>query len=498
MDEYPASDKMFDDMDKNIPSHLLRFLNNIIYKDKEQSDNNNKNYSKKISSIAHAIMSSARPKSFISPLQLAVGATFYRKFGSKKIIDICYNLGFSCSYSEVKLYEICAAGQPGRTLSNPFLQIVSDNSDFNVCTVDGRGTFHNLGSIEIIFPASSLQDREPILRCQRTEIPKESELVEKNRIDILLYTKPAGSGLKLIKVESFKEDPSFKINLVDRLNILWMYFKYVKENEFLGWNGFMSMMAGCRKDYQVSLVNLLPFINASPSNYSTLYTALENAAKIVVKDGMKTLIVTFDQPLYIKARDIVEATLFDQVLVVVRLGGFHLLMSFMGCIGQIMAGSGIKEILSLIYAEGSVDKILNGHSYARSVRAHIILQQVLSIIIMDELKKENEEFQKLLENEDDLTEDMSIDNIHLNNSFEKINEIFENKLNKLEERGNTCKLWVQYFRLVSLLKKFLAAERMGDWKLHLECIRNMIPFFMQLDTLIILNLQGCTYRIWSS
>lgn len=81
MDEYPASDKMFDDMDKNIPSYLLRFLNNIIYKDKEQSDNNNKNYSKKISSISHAIMLSARPKSFISPLQLAVGATFYRKFG---------------------------------------------------------------------------------------------------------------------------------------------------------------------------------------------------------------------------------------------------------------------------------------------------------------------------------------------------------------------------------------------------------------------------------
>lgn len=26
---------------------------------------------------------------------------------------------------------------------------------------------------------------------------------------------------------------------------------------------------------------------------------------------------------------------------------------------------------------------------------------------------------------------------------------------------------IGYFRLVSLLKKFLAAERMGDWKLHI-------------------------------
>jgi hypothetical protein len=31
--------------------------------------------------------------------------------------------------------------------------------------------------------------------------------------------------------------------------------------------------------------------------------------------------------------------------VVVRLGGFHPLMSFMGCIGAIMAGSGLKALL---------------------------------------------------------------------------------------------------------------------------------------------------------
>lgn len=51
----------------------------------------------------HAIMSEARPKSFLSPLQIATGATFYRISGSKKMIEIGSSLGFSCSYSEVKL-----------------------------------------------------------------------------------------------------------------------------------------------------------------------------------------------------------------------------------------------------------------------------------------------------------------------------------------------------------------------------------------------------------
>lgn len=134
-------------------------------------------------------MSAARPKSFLSPLQLATGVTFYRKFGSRKIIELCYQLGFSCSYSEVLLYEISAACQAERILENPFMQIVSDNSDFNTCTTDGRGTFHNLGSIEIITPNSSLKEMKPIKRLHHSEIPKKSELVEKNKIDLLLYTK---------------------------------------------------------------------------------------------------------------------------------------------------------------------------------------------------------------------------------------------------------------------------------------------------------------------
>lgn len=45
--------------------------------------------------------------------------------------------------------------------------------------------------------------------------------------------------------------------------------------------------------------------------------------------------VTFDQPLYVKARDIVSAKGADSDFrnVIVRLGGFHLLMSFLGSIG---------------------------------------------------------------------------------------------------------------------------------------------------------------------
>lgn len=44
--------------------------------------------------------------------------------------------------------------------------------------------------------------------------------------------------------------------------------------------------------------------------------------------------------------------------VVVRLGGFHTEMSFLGSIGHLMKGSGIENILELIYASNTVSHII--------------------------------------------------------------------------------------------------------------------------------------------
>lgn len=31
--------------------------------------------------------------------------------------------------------------------------------------------------------------------------------------------------------------------------------------------------------------------------------------------------------------------------------------------------------------------------------------------------------------------------------------------------------------MVSIAKEFLRAERMGDWKAHLNCVKEMLPYF---------------------
>lgn len=154
-------------------------------------------------------------------------------------------------------------------------------------------------------------------------------------------------------------------------------------------------------------------------------------------------------------------------------------MSYMGSIGYIMAGSGIKEALSTIYAENTIDHIMSGRAYARAVRAHILLQLALSRLIFNDLLQNNSEFQTLITDETNanIFEMFNYTEITENIGLHRLNEIFDNKLHDLENKNETSRLWTSYFRMVSVLKDFIAAERMGDWTLHLHTIERMIPYF---------------------
>lgn len=62
-------------------------------------------------------------------------------------------------------------------------------------------------------------------------------------------------------------------------------------------------------------------------------------------------IVTFDQPLYWKAAEILIGAPQSSHLkgIVLMLGCFHTLMNVMGAIGTLMQGTGLKNILETVY-----------------------------------------------------------------------------------------------------------------------------------------------------
>ena len=163
--------------------------------------------------------------------------------------------------------------------------------------------------------------------------------------------------------------------------------------------------------------------------------------------------------------------------VVIRLGGFHLLLSFMGSIGAIMAGSGLEEMWETVYAKNSVVHMMNGRAYARGIRAHFISQSALATLLLesaavDESLKEDVEtrFVSLLDNT------ATLEDLEHSHALHDIDNLLSTRLTEVCSSGRTEKLWVQYFKLVAIIRLFIRAERCGDWQLHLYSVWLVIPY----------------------
>jgi hypothetical protein len=83
-------------------------------------------------------------------------------------------------------------------------------------------------------------------------------------------------------------------------------------------------------DFYGSKIIFLSFIRTPPTDYDTVFMSPFETSESSKGHFQKTCFVTFDQLLFFKARDIVEGGQHSELsCVVVRLGEFHLLISFM-------------------------------------------------------------------------------------------------------------------------------------------------------------------------
>lgn len=273
--------------------------------------------------------------------------------------------------------------------------------------------------------------------------------------------------LGIIPLKTFQKRASLESVVVRQINVpeemvypqpfdvLWFVAKklYISLPE---WKGYMTTITTGDFSEKTRVITL-PFINAPPTNYDTVYTALQYASEmfqLTQKDDdsyQLKVIITFDQPLYGKAREIIAAAPLDSQITncIVRLGGFNLLMSFLGSIGYFMAGSGLKELLCTTHAPLSVDKMLQGHAFARAVRGHLLATTALANIILDKIQLTEDEKSTIMDILSCfLDEPPALNALNENLVIKRLAEKFGDKLEQLKNNGPTAQLWIQYFNMV--------------------------------------------------
>ncbi len=470
---YPACDELgSDEAIKFLPETLRVFLEKVIAR---------KGVRTKVSSIGQAIMQAARPRVLLAPLQVGLGVQLHHHFASRFLIDSLHSHGFCCSYKEVKHFEQNAAQSHGTDIpsfTSQFVQYVADNVDHNIRTLDGNDTFHGMGMIATITPGT--KESNPIPRVNVT--PRDISSIGHVPIH---YYRGESLGMNAVtygKLHDMKaSDPTAHLDILWKTSIMFGVPKPA-------WSGMMQLLH-CGKHPGKSSVMFLPMINMNPSDVTCVYSTLKFIQEHAHRHDV-TPIVTFDQPLWWKALMI---TVTDSALddIVLRLGGFHTEMSFLGCIGHLMAASGLQELLELIYAPNAVVHMLTGKAIALAVRGHLIVNAALNALVLAKT------FNVPLPGDEDNTTDnvtqtteldeaaalydklvqgsITADQVCQEEVMTRINDSLQREADSLKS-SRTATLWFQYMDMVSILRKYIRAERTGNWELHLQAVSKMLPY----------------------
>ena len=254
------------------------------------------------------------------------------------------------------------------------------------------------------------------------------------------------------------------------VDLLWSS-SYLFKKMCPSWSGYMSSTTK-GKALPKSHISMLPIIDLHATDPTALYSLLLFLSEQCTKLKIKIPCVTFDQQLYIKAYEIVSS---KEMNVFVRLGGFHQLMSFLGSIGNLMEGTGLKSALETVYAPLTVGHMFTGKAYSRAVRGHLLcasaVQSLVLKIFWSILSPDDQlELQKYYESDDPSkfeSEELAI----------KLNTWMETKHDELSKSSRTAALWLNYIKYICIVQEFIRAERTNDWNLHILATKSMLNLF---------------------
>ncbi|KAL8620245.1 hypothetical protein ACOMHN_061436 [Nucella lapillus] len=157
--------------------------------------------------------------------------------------------------------------------------------------------------------------------------------------------------------------------------------KMFQDQDVPGWAGFISLIG--EKPERKTTIGYYPVINHPITDYKTVQECLKQAEEATPEVGQNYVVTTFDLGACMKAFPLVwnQPLRYQQHIILV--GTFHTICAYLKVIGKKMEGSGLSDIMQEagLITSGSVNGVMSGKSYDRSMHCHKVILECLERLI---------------------------------------------------------------------------------------------------------------------
>ncbi len=503
-----------------IPETLFVFVHSLLSDGAEEGiddvtdecDQGDSTTSVKVLSICQDIVYAVSKGKTLTPKHVGLGMAVHQATRSKALVKLLHNAGHCIPYDQVRRVDTTLAERelenystngnvpvPSNLTPRQFVHFAADNIDIIEETLDGKGTFHATQMVAYQHPSETNKPEGDI-----KSLPIGDDKCLKVPHDFQELCDPPHSATRpnptyaaeQVKQEWFDADTYSEVrNEADAKDLAWALCRqHNPGNQIVpAWTGFNQVIAQGNDAENITTVGFMPIINAPAHEPSTMWTVLLRCLKVSEKinPGCST-VLTVDQQLYCKAKELQWANQEFLAPVVIKLGSFHIAHNFMRVIGQHMTDSGITDVWrdSSVFGEATADNIIAAKSYNRSIRAHKLTYDALfrilwplilqwanenDVVIADEIHAAVQTMARQFQqaNQESDTSESFTQLVHAisQHHLQGILKEFDAQL------PSTAKYWRQYMEMVTILLQFIRAEREGNWNLHLSALADMLPWF---------------------
>ena len=277
-----------------------------------------------------------------TPKSLSLAISIRQISGCSALIDVLNGLGHCVSLSTTMSYDAAMAQMninssnliPKEFVANEAVNIVYDNIDF------GEEIHKQTHVINGIITQRITSEKQ-VYREQVATIKKSQRTVKVPDSDVVPFSLGAKKMPKF--PNSVLVGNTTACETAQRLDLAYVLIKSLPSDERIipGWTGFSTII--CEDVIPpVSRIGYLPVIDASPTEFATIHAISKRCTEIADKLQLQFATLVFGEAIYSKVQQVRWKNDNFYNRFIVRLGEFHVIMSFLSSIARIFQDGGLK------------------------------------------------------------------------------------------------------------------------------------------------------------